>query len=276
MLEKSDSLITILCVNFNTSDFIEVMLYSFKRLTAQPYEVLIVDNGSNDKHLLRLAKVAQDYTNVKLIYRRQTVSGSIGHGEAMDLLVSMVRTPYFVTMDSDAVFLIRNWDEILISRINEKIKAIGTQASGKKIKDFPLMYAVLYSTDAFKKSNARFLPSSNFGQDGQNNYDTGWQVRENFIKCGYYGEVLKFKNTRTYHDGPYADMLAAEYYMDEVHEIFVSHFGRGSSGGLPKIQNWWRKIPLIGSIFARIIARSERKLWIARSRLIINRVCEAQ
>ena len=127
--EKKDvAKISILTVNYNTSDFIDVMLYSFSKLTLSPYKVVICDNGSEDKHLVALSKAAQKYENVEVIFRRQSTAGSIGHGEAMDILVSKVDTPYFVTMDSDAVFLLKNWDQHLIKRLNEKVKAIGTQA----------------------------------------------------------------------------------------------------------------------------------------------------
>jgi len=39
----------------------------------------------------------------------------------------------------------KNWGQILIEKINNQVKAIGTQASGNKPKDFPLMFAILLS-----------------------------------------------------------------------------------------------------------------------------------
>ena len=42
--------------------------------------------------------------------------------KVMDILVSKVDTPYFVTMDADCTFLLKDWDEILISKIDGKIK----------------------------------------------------------------------------------------------------------------------------------------------------------
>ena len=269
MQQRSSSLITVLCVNYNTSDFIEVMLYSFEKLTSSPFEVLIVDNGSKESHLLRLAKAAQNYNNVRVIYRRQSAPGSIGHGEAMDLLVKMVDTPYFVTMDSDAAFLIKDWDIKLLSRLNERTKAIGTQAPGDKPKDFPLMFAVLYETEAFLRSGANFLPFTKF--DCKNNLlDTGWAIRESFHKNGYFGDVLVFKNTRHWKSGPYSKMLAAEFYLNDESDIFASHFGRGSTGGLAKINYWWRKIPLIGPMYARYVSLKERRNWINTTRTMVN------
>ena len=264
------NIITVCCVNYNTSDFVEVMLYAFNKLTRSPFEVIIADNGSNDQHLLKLARIAQKYQNVKVIYRQQTAAGSIGHGEAMDLLIGMVQTPYFVTMDSDAAFLIKDWDVKLLERLNNKIKAIGTQAPGDKPRDFPLMFAVMYETEAFLRSGAKFIPYQ--GKDfALQKKDTGWEIREKFVNLGYLGEVLQFKNTRNYKQGPYSEILAAEFYLDGEPNIFASHFGRGSTSGLAKINYWWRKIPGIGPIVARYVARQERKIWIERTRLVIDR-----
>lgn len=266
MLKKSDEIITILCVNYNTSDFIEVMLEAFEKLTASSYKVIIVDNGSNKRHLKQLVKVAQQHKNLQIIFRKQSVPGSIGHGEAMDLMVNLVDTPYFVTMDADASFLTKNWDLKLMDRLNETTKVIGTQAPGQKPKDFPLMFSVLYESDAFVRSGASFLPNIKENKL----LDTGWEVREKFHNAGFHGEVLKFENTRVYRHGPYSRITAAEFYMDGDPNIFASHFGRGSSGGLSKIKTWWRPIPVIGSIVARIIAFWERRTWIQITKQIVT------
>lgn len=265
MQEKIDKLITILCVNYNTSDFIEVMLEAFVKLTASPYKVIIADNGSNKKHLMRLARVAQQHKNLHIIFRKQSLPGSIGHGEAMDLMVDLVDTPYFVTMDADATFLTKNWDLKLLGKLDGNVRAIGTQAPGQKPKDFPLMFAVLYETEAFNNAGAKFLPIIT----EEKLLDTGWEIREKFHSAGYRGEILKFKNTRNYSHGPYARIKAGEFYMDGDSNIFASHFGRGSSGGLAKIKNLWRHIPVIGAILARVIAFRERHTWLQISKRLI-------
>ncbi len=264
-------LLTIVTVNYNTADFIEVMLYAFKRLTANPYKVIICDNGSNKKDLLHLVSVVQKYDNVEVIFRKQSAYGSIGHGEAMDLLVEKVETPYFVTMDSDASFLHMHWDKILLSRMNEKVKAIGTQAPGKKPKNFPLVFAVLYETAAFRSSDAKFLPEIN-DKGEKKGKDTGWEIRELYLARDFIGEVLEFRSTRTFRSGPFSDMLVAEFYLKGVDEIFVSHYGRGSSGGLAKHKNWWRSLPVLGYFLVLMKSRWERKTWIDRVYCIVDKV----
>jgi len=271
MQSLNKPLLTILTVNYNTADFIEVMLYAFKRLTANPYKVIICDNGSKKRDLLRLVSVAQQHDNVEIIFRKQSAHGSIGHGEAMDLLVKKIETPYFVTMDSDASFLHMHWDNFLLSRMNEKVKAIGTQAPGNKPKNFPLVFAVLYETAAFRSSGAKFLPEVD-GKGERKGKDTGWEIRELYLARDLVGEVLEFRSTRTFRMGPFSDMLVAEFYLNGVDEIFVSHYGRGSSSGLAKHKKWWRSLPVIGTLLALSRAKRERKTWINRVSSIVDKV----
>ena len=149
-------LISILTINFNTADFIGLMLKTFEKLTKNSYEVLICDNGSSKKDILKLVKFSQQYSNVTNFFRIQSSPGSIGHGEALDFLIQKVKTPYFVTMDADAAVFFPHWDEVLLSRINQKCKLIGTPIAsheGVKAYDFPNAYCVFYETEAFKKLN---------------------------------------------------------------------------------------------------------------------------
>ena len=271
MQDLNKPLLTILTVNYNTADFIEVMLYAFKKLTANSYQVIICDNGSSEQDLLHLISVAQQYDNVEVIFRKQSAHGSIGHGEAMDLLTAKVKTPYFVTMDSDATFLYMHWDKLLLSRMKGKVKVIGTQAPGDKPKDFPLVFAVLFETASFRLSGANFLPDLNKMVSGLVK-DTGWEIRERYLAGDFSGEVLEDRNTRTWKGGPFSDMVVAEFYLDGVKDIVACHYGRGSSSGLAKYNEWWRSIPVAGALLARVLAKRERKSWIKRVHWIVGEV----
>ena len=59
-----NAVITIGTVNYNTSDFIEVLLYALETLTFNPYRVIICDNGSCPKQLIKLKDLARGYKNV--------------------------------------------------------------------------------------------------------------------------------------------------------------------------------------------------------------------
>lgn len=271
MQEKNnEQLLTILTVNYKTSDFIDLMLYAFHKLTKNSYKVIICDNYSSEEEVIKITDISKKYNNVEVIFRYQTQKGSIGHAEAMDLLVSKVNTSYFVTMDSDCTFLLKNWDEKLILKLDEKCKVIGTTLHQTKdfLKhlDFPLVFAVLYETETYKKLNPSFMPGD-IKEDRSK--DTGWEIRKKYIDNEIEGFVFKTVNTKFECDDVFKDMYCSVYYLEDL--LIASHFARGSSGGVPKYSNkWFFKIPILSKFIRRYIGLKEKNEWIKICKNIVN------
>lgn len=262
--------ITLLTVNFNTSKFIELIVYATQHLNYYPTEILVVDNTSEQADYLKLDSIAKKTPNMSVFRLDHNFTGSMAHGFALNFLLKKVTTPYFAILDSDATFLVKNWDQILIDRFTEKIKVIGTQASGNKPKDFPLMYACLFETATFQSLNIDFRP-----KDIQKGLDTGWEMREKYQMAGYEGITLEFRNTRHYKEGPFKKFLCAEYYLENRKEIFASHFGRGATLGASKYFKGSMKtlynLPLIGRTLLKKRGLQEKKNWIKTCKQIIDR-----
>jgi len=262
--------LSVLIVNYNSADFVEISLYALKKLTKNPYQVFIRDNNSELQDYLKLKKTVENYNNVFLERVKTTLRGSMAHGTALDALLRKVDTPYFSILDADAIWLKKNWDKILISKINNKVKVIGTQASGNKPKDFPLMFAILFETETFKKLKIKFRPRN------LNKFqDTGWELREKYLKADYCGEIIKIRNTRNYKKGPFGCLCGVgEYYFSGEKAIFASHFGRGSTLGANKYMRGLKKylyeIPLLGDFFLRRKGLKEKEEWLHTCREIIN------
>lgn len=255
-----DKKLSVLIVNFNSANFIELSLYALKKLTKNPYKVYVVDNGSKKKDYEKLQQICAKYDNILLERWETDLSGSIAHGTALNYLVKKVDTPYFSILDADATWLKKNWDEILIKKLKDKVKVIGTQASGNKPKDFPLMFAILFETKTFKKLNIDFRP-----KNLNKNEDTGHEVREKYFSAGYLGEIINMQNTREFHQGPFRSLIVAEYYLHRRKKIFASHFGRGSTLGANKYMNTKQKliykIPLVGKLWLNNRGEKEKKEW---------------
>lgn len=265
-----EKLITIVIAAYNMSAFLEVSLYGLAKLTENNYKVIICDNGSSDSDKKRLKRIVSKYKNVELFFRKQSASGSIGHGEAMSILVDKINTPYGVILDADATFLKKGWDEILINRLDDKVKIIGTPPvkSPRMPTDFPLIYAVLFNTEVFKSLKIDMRPKNiKAGQD------VGWEMREKFLKSGYKGKVLEVRSTRTYKKGPFRNVICAEYYLEDYDDIFVCHFGRGSTLGAAKYREWSKllQLPYINRMARKIKGYRERKEWLAICKKIIRR-----
>lgn len=260
--------LTVLTVNYNSAPFIRFMLDSLEKLTFYPYEVIICDNGSTESDLVLLKDALINRSNACVYYRQQSQRGSVGHGEALDLICAKVETDYFVVIDADAVFLIKDWDRILIERLTVTIKAIGTQAAGGKAQDFPHMYGVMFDTPTFRSLGCGFSPAH--GDVIDPHRDTGWMIREKFHAAGLEGEVLEMKNTRDWKVGPFRKLICGEFYLQGMEQIFASHFGRGSTLGAAKRRGIWTRIPIVRRVVAARIGVRERRLWIETAQRIVD------
>ena len=106
--------------------------------------------------------------------------------------------------------------------------------------------------------------------------DTAWQVEEKFLGNGYKPKLISMKSTRFYKTGPFHKLIGvAEYYLDGYHDIFASHFGRGTTLGRAKYRKGWKKriyaIPKVGGALIRSKGKREKKKWIKICRKIINK-----
>lgn len=266
-------LLTVCIVNFNSADFVANSLYCLKKLTKNKYKVFILDNGSNLEDFQKLKEIVKDYDNIFLERKETNLRGSIAHGTALNYLVSKVDSSYFSILDADATWLIKGWDEILIRKISDKIKVVGTEAAGNKPKDFPLMYAMLFETEAFRKMNIDFKT-----RDISKYEDTGHEMRVKYMGAGFQGTNITFKNTRLFKKGPFKDVICGEYYLEGYIHIFASHFGRGAMSGQWKYVKGcgiFYRLPKIGKYLRILKGKQEKKRWIKICKDIIDKQLSA-
>ena len=265
-----EPLITVLTVNYNTAVFVELMLYALSKLTFNPYKVIICDNGSKKNDIINLNNIVQKNKNVEVIFRRQSVYGSTGHGEALDILIDMANTKYTAILDSDCTFLLKNWDEKLIKKIDNTTKIIGSTSpknrAGNRIgaADFPLPFAVLFETKTYKALDIKCVC-----EDTKKGRDTCWQWKMKFTQKGYKGKTFITKNTRDFKNGPFADLTGIEEYYTDQEQLIASHFGRGTNSGAAKYFKWL-KIPLVSGYIKRYFGRVDKKKWLEKCYQIID------
>jgi glycosyltransferase involved in cell wall biosynthesis len=108
--------VTICLVNYKTEELTRLCLRSIRKFTNYPYEVIVVDNNSNDKSLDYLRTLKW----IKLIERPGYVgsSGSVAHGSALDMGLKAANTEYFLAMHSDTFIHKKGWLEWLVNQIN--------------------------------------------------------------------------------------------------------------------------------------------------------------
>lgn len=272
-------IITICTVNYNSSEFIENMLYALKKLTFYPYRVIIRDNNSRKDDYDNLKRIIKEnyYDNVEL-YRVETLSvGSLAHGEALNDLYPKITTKYGVIIDADATFLVSDWDKILIDRMSESMPIYGTRSDSLvgRNRNFPQIYGIIFNTKVLQSLIVDFRPGDIGKQE-----DTGWSLQGRYEGSGLKGGLLYDFSTRDFKLGPFSSIICAEYYLSSVADdpVFFCHFGRGSA---PKAKNLI-KVQMSRNIFLRLLNKilqsfniikwsMDKKKWISICRDLIDK-----
>jgi GT2 family glycosyltransferase len=153
---------TICIVNYKTLLFTTLCLRSIRKFTEYPYEVIVIDNDSQDDSLEYLKSLNW----IKLIERPPEPDkpmGGYNHAASLDLGLKNCTTEYFVTLHSDTFIRKNNWLGDLISYFqnDENIACVGSgkieirpewQMLLKKITDFrTLRRKLLHKPDPIGK-----------------------------------------------------------------------------------------------------------------------------
>ena len=102
-------------------------LRSIRKFTRYPYEVVVVDNDSQDESLEYL----KDLGWIRLLERRPEAGEQVGgyaHGAALDMGLADCRTEFFLSMHSDTFVRRQGWLSELVSYFNsnERIACVGS------------------------------------------------------------------------------------------------------------------------------------------------------
>ncbi|MHC4124489.1 MAG: glycosyltransferase family 2 protein [Planctomycetota bacterium] len=190
-LEKNKA--TICIANYKTLSLIKLCLRSIRKFTSYPYEVIVVDNNSQDDSLEYLKSLSW----IRLIEHRpspEEPGGGYAHGAALDSGLADCNTEFFVSMHSDTFVQQTNWLSHLVSYFS-KDKTIACVGSGKielspkwqvlikKMTDYKIFWRKLlrtpdpmdkfryynrticglYRTDVLRRENLTFLMDRNNG-----------------------------------------------------------------------------------------------------------------
>lgn len=182
-----DKNLTICLVNYKTPELTRLCLRSIRKYTRLPYEMLVIDNHSQDASLDYLRSLSW----IRLEERKDPANDSTGgfaHAAALDLGLSMCRTEFFMALHSDTIVHRDGWLSELLAYFgsDQRTACVGGgkcepqtpwRAGLKKMVDMktfrrkilrtpdPLgMYRYynrtvcsIYRTDVLKKENLSFL-----------------------------------------------------------------------------------------------------------------------
>lgn len=118
---------TICIPNYKTLEFTRICLRSIRKFTNYPYEVVVIDNDSQDESLEYLRSLSW----IRLIENRSPngkLRGSDAEGTAFDIGLANCNTEFYVAMHSDTFVHKANWLTNLIRYFDDdrKIACVGT------------------------------------------------------------------------------------------------------------------------------------------------------
>lgn len=170
---------TICIVNYKTLDFIKLCLRSIRKFTSYPYEVIVIDNNSQDQSVEYLRRLSW----IRLIERDTTgeQGGGFSHACALDAGLENCDTEFFISMHSDTFIQRDGWLKELISYFDDD-KRIACVGSGK-IELTPKWRVLLKQTTDWRTFKRKLLKIPD---------PTGkYRYYNRTICCVYRTEILK-------------------------------------------------------------------------------------
>ncbi len=113
--KNGDELVDLVIVNYNTLDYLKKNIESIKKHTELPYQLIVVDNGSNDGSLKYLRKM----TDILLIENEE----NLGYAQACNQGILAGNGEYIILLNSD-IEVTAGWLNPLIETAREEDTAV--------------------------------------------------------------------------------------------------------------------------------------------------------
>lgn len=202
-----ERMISILSVNYNGIDWVKLLINSVRKFTTVPYEIIIVDNASEDGSVEWLA-AQEDLLNIFL-------TENIGHGRGLDLAFKKATFNFCLILDIDSHIQRKGWHTDLMRLYEKEEKTRLIAAGGMKTK-------IIHP--CFMFFERRFFIENGFSFTAKE-LDVGRKIYYDIIDLGY--ETLRifsnYENEKKekFYKGAWGD----EYYIEDKPTIYHNWYG---------------------------------------------------
>lgn len=138
---------TVMTVNWNTTDNLVTVLDAIRRFSPADTAIVVIDNASSVDPRPRVT--TPDTRVVRLPV-------NLGHGPAMDLATSLVRTEFMVALDVDAFPVTADWLPVLRGHLDAGAQVVG----GRLYRSFAHPSMLAMRTARFRQCDHTFIRSS--------------------------------------------------------------------------------------------------------------------
>jgi len=195
-------MISILSVNWNCLNWMRLLVASIRKFTRTPYEIVIVDNSSEDGSVEWL----KEQEEVKAIM----LNRNIGHGAGLDLALKSVGQRFCLVLDIDAHLQREGWDSELIALYKSVSGRRLIAANGGEAK--PIHPCFMFFERKFFLENKLSFIAKGF-------HDVGRKIYFDIIELGY--EILRISSSYESGGGKfYPGAFGDEYYLDGKPTIY--------------------------------------------------------
>lgn len=118
--KRTRGLVSIVTLSWNAPEFTKLALGSIAKYTSEPYEVIVVDNGSGPETLSMLHEI--DDPHVRVIYN----STNLGFGGGNNIGIANARGEFVVILNND-VIVTERWLDALLDPF-DRIPSVGVTA----------------------------------------------------------------------------------------------------------------------------------------------------
>lgn len=217
-------MISIVTVNYNGREWIELLVKSVRKFTVAPHELVVVDNASEDG--------SQAWLEAQRDVRLIALDKNVGHGAGLDYGIAQARMKYVLVLDSDAHLQRPGWEDSLIDfyQRDAQTRLIAAAGGDPNAPNPKPIHACLqfFEREFFIDNKLSFVPSQ---------YDVGRKNYYDVIGLGY--NVVRIPAGRKSYPGSYGDT----YYVDGkptlYHHWYSSRMYRVPAGG--RVDNYEKR-----------------------------------
>jgi glycosyltransferase involved in cell wall biosynthesis len=152
--------VTIVTVNWNSLEFLAVLVHAVRRFSPPGTEIIVVDNYSTSDDSRAWLRRRRDIRSVLL-------PTNIGHGPALDLGFLAARTEFVVALDVDAFPISESWLATLLEPLRSGDNVSGVEC--ERAYAHPCCMAI--RRDRFLRANHTFQPK--YGAPSVDTWDAG-------------------------------------------------------------------------------------------------------
>lgn len=220
----------------NSEKYLEFLLWTISKTAALPIKYYLgVNHGASFEEIKHIA------SNVDAeVFDAFIDSGysSLNHGLCLDIIFSKMESGIGMLVDCDVAFIEKNWDVLMLSKLNDKCAIVGAEYDGDKYLQFPNVICAMFVVDVLKKLDISFKSNGSvflntdelqliYGYNSEHSIilDTGCELPLKLKKAGFTGYPMPifragWQNAKFMKN----DMRGEEYQLDNL--PLFTHLGR--------------------------------------------------